>query len=229
MPFDMDIKLDEIIFNLKIFDKYKKFHFIQKKGYYKSSIDSLIIIEIFKNFLKKSNQKKRVNRILDIGSGAGIIPIILCKIIKNLNFQFTGIEIQKILYELSIKNSELYNVSDKIKFYNADIKKAYKKFAGQFDFIISNPPFYALDEFLISPNESLAIAKSELKLKIEDILKISKLILNKEGILCFINISNNYQRIIKTIKRYEFKILKVFKVNFLKNKNYCRIIFILKN
>lgn len=110
------------------------------------------------------NETKNIGEILELGSGNGIISIMLKHNRKDWNI--TGVEIQKHLVELSAKNSDSAELS--INFEEADIRT----FSSQkrFDLIISNPPFYPTSDGRISPIKERAISRHEILCTLRDVI-----------------------------------------------------------
>ena len=89
-----------------------KLKFVQKKKGYRFSIDAFLLA----NFITL----KKGERLLDIGTGCGIIPIYIAK--KGYTNDMLGVEIQDDLFNLAIENKRLNNVGNHIQFLKGDIK-----------------------------------------------------------------------------------------------------------
>lgn len=112
-----------------------------------------------------NNNENRDNKVLELGSGTGIIPIMLAH--YRPTWQFLGIEIQSKLIDIARSNLKL--IKQKIEFYQADIK-SYRNSRQDWDIIVSNPPYYIRESSRISPNREKAIARHEILCKMKDIL-----------------------------------------------------------
>ena len=145
-----------------------------KKGF-RFSVDAVILADFF--------QGKTEGKILDIGSGCGIIPVLLAekKDMKNI----FGIEIQKSSLEVFRKNVEENNLSDRIKIFEGDV--ADLKEGNSFDYIISNPPYMELDGKKISENENKKIARHEIFLDIKKLAENSRRLLKPRGELFIVH------------------------------------------
>lgn len=127
-----------------------------------------------------NNMIKPNMNVLEIGSGIGHVSLVLSKIFENSNFY--GVEIQKELYEFSIKNKKINKINN-VEFINDDIKNITNHFEYEFfDLIISNPPHY------IAGRESKIIDRNLARNFTEDHINIfiessKKMIKNKKNIV----------------------------------------------
>jgi tRNA1Val (adenine37-N6)-methyltransferase len=150
---------------------------IQKSKGYRFGIDAILLA----NFINIPYQGK----IVDLGSGSGIIPIILAK--KGGAKEIIGIEIQKKLVELAIKNVRLNNFENIIKIIHEDINNVSNILSFQsIDLVVTNPPYRKLRSGRINPSDEKAIAKHEIKASLDDILNVAKYLLKPFGKLCMI-------------------------------------------
>ena len=123
---------------------------------------------------------KRGERCLDLGTGTGIIPILMEA--KTDGEDFTAFEIQEESADMA-RRSVLYNdLADRIKVITGDIKDASKIFgASSFDIITTNPPYMIGEHGLSSASEAKAIARHEVLCTLDDILRESAKLLKPGG------------------------------------------------
>jgi tRNA1(Val) A37 N6-methylase TrmN6 len=99
---------------------------------------------------------KKTKRILELGSGCGAISIFLA---KNHGLNVTGIEVDRELYELSLRNSELNKTSDLTAFLNTSVSALKESLSCcSYDMIVSNPPHY-LHSGIASPDDRRNLAR----------------------------------------------------------------------
>lgn len=104
---------------------------------------------------------KRGERLLDLGTGNGIIPILMAA--KTEGKEFIGIDIQKDSVELAKKSIQLNKIEDRVKALNCDIKNVSEIFKnGEFDVVTSNPPYMNEGGGRINDYSPKAIARHEL-------------------------------------------------------------------
>lgn len=123
---------------------------------------------------------KKGERALDLGTGTGIIPILLEA--KTEGEHFTGLEIQKESADMAARSVALNHLKDRIDIVTGDIKDASVLFgASSFDVIITNPPYMIGEHGLSSSNQAKAIARHEIFCTLEDVLSQSAKLLRPKG------------------------------------------------
>ena len=143
---------------------------IQKKKGFRFTVDSILLV----NFLKL---KKNIT-LLDIGTGTGIMPLLLCR--KEEINHISAIEIEKTIAQMFDKTIKMNNLQNKISLINEDIKVFDSE---SFDVVISNPPYMKLNSGHISPDDYRAGARHEVNLNLKDFLFHSKRVLKNGGSL----------------------------------------------
>lgn len=166
---------------------------------FRFSVDPIILVDFFDG---KPNKK-----ILEIGSGCGIIPILLVK--KNKVQNITGVEIQNSSFEIFNKNILENKLENNIKAIHSDISDF--KESNSFDYIISNPPYMELDGKKISENENKKIARHEICLNISSLAKNCKRLLKPRGEVFivhrafkFLEISKEFENLGMSVKKVKF-------------------------
>lgn len=125
-------------------------------------------------------QVKARERVLDLGTGTGIIPILLEA--KTKGEHFTGLEIQPESADMAVRSVRRNHLESKIDIITGDIKDASKRFgASSFDVITTNPPYMIGDHGLKNAEDAKTIARHEVLCTLEDILRESSRILPPKG------------------------------------------------
>lgn len=123
---------------------------------------------------------KNGDKALDIGTGTGIIPILMEA--RYGGDHYTGLEIQEESADMARRSVELNRLEDKISIVTGDIKEAEAYFeAASFDVITCNPPYMIGQHGLTNPEEPKAIARHEVKCTLEDIIRNSARLLVPGG------------------------------------------------
>lgn len=123
---------------------------------------------------------KKGERVLDLGTGTGIIPILMEA--KTESEDFTALEIQEESADMA-RRSVLYNhLENRINIVTGDIKDASKIFgASSFDVITTNPPYMIGEHGISSASDAKAIARHEVLCDLDDILRESAKMLRPGG------------------------------------------------
>ena len=178
--------------NLKIWQDTDMFQF---------SLDSVLL----PNFITIN---KNITNILDIGTGNAIIPLILS---TKTDASITGIEIQKEVYELGQKSIELNKLEDRINLINMDIKDYYNECKPEsYDIITCNPPYFKVkDTSRLNDSDYKTIARHEVKLNLDDIMKIALKLLKNNGIIGLVHRPERLVDILTTMRKYNIEPKKI--------------------
>lgn len=131
-------------------------------------------------FLSNFVTVKRGGRILDLGTGTGIIPILLAA--KTEAAHITGLEIQKESAEMAARSVQLNGLEERITITEGDIKEAADIFsAASFDVITSNPPYMTHEHGLENAYEPKNIARHEILCKLEDVVRAAARLVKPGG------------------------------------------------
>jgi len=157
---------------------------------------------------------KNTKNILEVGTGSGILMLELS---KRCDAFIDGIEIQEERVKIAIKNINL-NDKNKLKVIQGDFRNF--KFDKKFDLIISNPPFFKLnDQKRLSLKEEDIIARHELFLNLDDLLKGIFLNLNDYGTFYLIHRPDRLLELSRIADSYNLKIKRIKFVYSHFNKN----------
>ncbi len=176
--------------------KDKGLKIIQARDSYRFSVDSILLV----NFIRVKNYEK----IIDLGSGSGIIPLLLAG--KKRGLSIYGVEIQEELANMARRSVELNNLTEQIVIIQEDLKNLRSIFKNsQFDVVVSNPPYVSLGQGKISPLRSRAVARHEISCDLEDILSVSNYLLKDKGRIYLIYKSAKLIKVITTFKKYDLE------------------------
>lgn len=123
---------------------------------------------------------KKGETALDLGTGTGIIPILLKA--KNRGAHFTGLEIQSDIADMARRSVRLNHLEDQISIVEGDIREASKIFgASSFRVITVNPPYMTKSHGLTNDLDAKTIARHEVLCSLEDVIRESARILPPGG------------------------------------------------
>ena len=169
---------------------------IQKKKGFRFTVDSILLV----NFLKL---KKNTN-LLDIGTGTGIMPLLLCRK-EEINL-ITAVEIETEIAKMFEKTIEINSLESKIKLINIDIKNYKEK---PFNMIISNPPYMKLNEGYVSPHDYRAGARHEINLDLKELLINGKRLLKNGGSFNLVYRTNRFMEVLDEAKILNLNVKRI--------------------
>lgn len=171
----MELKPNEKIEDLE----YKGLKIIQNSEGFRFGTDAVILA----NFAKKSINKSKV---LDIGTGTGIISIILAG--KTNATKIIGLDIQEHVCDMARRSVELNNLQDRVEIVNDDVKNIENIVEKHtIDLIVTNPPYQKSNTGMTGENEAEMISRHEVLCTFEDICKAAKYALRPKGEMCIIH------------------------------------------
>ncbi len=193
----------------------KNLKIIQRSDCFNFSIDSLLISEFL-------NISKNTKKIVDLGTGNAAIPLFLSKKSNLKILKIYGIEIQKVSSDLAIRNIKLNNLEEKIEIINDNMKNYFKYFTkGSIDIVVSNPPFFKLNENpdLLNAKETLSIARHEIEITLEEIIDISFNLLKDRGYFYLVHRADRLSDILTLLRNKKLEVKKIRLCYTTKKKN----------
>ena len=172
---------------------FKNIKIVQNKNYFNFSLDSILL----PNFIQLN---PKTEKIIDFCTGNAPIPLVLS---TKTNAKIYGVEIQKEIFELAKESIKINNLTENIMLINDDVKNLVNIFeTDTFDIITCNPPYFKLNEdSIVNDNNIKSIARHEIKIELEDIIKISKKLLKNGGSLNLVHRTDRLIEIIELMKK----------------------------
>ena len=164
---DVILKYNERIDDLQC----KGLRIIQNLTKFRFGIDAVLLASF--------SQIRKGDFVIDLGTGTGIIPILLAG--KTEAEKIVGLEIQREMAEMAQRSIRLNNLKERISIVEGDLKKVKDIFGtGEFDVVTCNPPYMNYGGGLLNPNDSKAISRHEIACTLNDvIISASKLLKDK--------------------------------------------------
>ncbi len=148
------------------------YQIIQNKEKFCYGIDAVLLAGFAK--------VKPGENVLDLGTGTGIIPILLEA--KTKGRHFTALEIQEESADMARRSVMLNKITDKMDVVTGDIKEASAIFGkAKFDVVTTNPPYMNNHHGLVNPHMPKAIARHELLCSLEDVIREGAAVLKENG------------------------------------------------
>lgn len=143
-------------------------------------------------------------RALDLGTGTGIIPLLLSAKTKGDNF--TGLEIQTEIMKMAQRSVALNGLEKKIDIIQGDIKEASRIFgAASFDVVTSNPPYMNDAHGLKNPGDVKAISRHEVLCTLEDVVREGTKALKPGGRFYMVHRPHRLAEIITVMRQYKLE------------------------
>ncbi len=111
--------------------------------------------------------------VADFCSGSGIVGFYLYGLNKKLIKSLTLFEMQKPLFDLSVKSIEKNRLEDKVFAVNTRLQDLNSDYAGKFSLIVCNPPYMPVNGGEADSKEHIAVCKSEITLKLEELISVA--------------------------------------------------------
>ena len=157
---------------------------IQKPEEFCYGVDAVILADFAaKNVVSAAVRNGSDVTAVDLGTGTGIIPVILSH--KTKWARITGLEIQEASFGRACRNVGLNNLEDRLSFINADVKDFGQTWGedlkGKADVVTSNPPYTEGGGGLTSANSAKSIARHETTANLEDFIRCAAWLLKDKG------------------------------------------------
>ena len=169
------------------------YHIIQKRNGFCFGMDAVLLAGF-----------ARVNpgeRAIDLGTGTGIIPILLEA--RYEGEHYTGLEIQEEVAEMARRSVRLNGLEDKVDIALGDIREASVRFGrAQFDVVTSNPPYMNDAHGIKNPGDAKAIARHEVLCTLDDVVREGTRVLKPGGRFYMVHRPRRLIEILQTMKQY---------------------------
>lgn len=152
---------------------FGKLRLIQDTDQFCYGIDAVILAD----FAAKLNPD--MQNAVDLGTGNGIIPFILCH--KNKNVSVMGVDVQKQAIDLAKRSCNINELEDRISFATIDVLELINDGKALADTVICNPPYFIKGGAIPSSNEAKYIARHETSAVAEDFIKAAACLLERKG------------------------------------------------
>ncbi len=173
-----------------------KIQILQRKKGYRFSVDAILLSQFIKI--------RRNEKAIDLGTGCGILPLLLSYTTKGRSF--LGVEIQKELAELARKNVLSNHLCGRVSILCRDWRTLKETLPpGSFDVVFSNPPYRKDRTGRVNPTLEKAIARHEIKGTIEDLITIASHLLPPKGRCYLIYPASRIVDLFLTLRRKELE------------------------
>lgn len=149
----------------------------QPRTGYRYSIDAVILAADLK--------PGPTDRIVDLGTGCGIISLILAYRYRHVRIY--GVEIQEALADIARENVSGNGMADRVRIIEGDMKAlSIGMTGGPVDLVVSNPPYRKAASGRLNPDPAVAVARHEIRITIDDVVSVARSCLKTAGKLVVI-------------------------------------------
>lgn len=158
--------------------------------------------------LSKFCRVKKDYRAVDLGTGTGIIPLLLGSTTELK--EIVGIEIQNEVADMAQRSVYLNHLEDKIKILNIDLKEAgdYLE-VNAYDMVVSNPPYMSENEGLKNMDDVKTISRHEVKASLENVISTAYELLKPNGHFYLVHRPHRLVDIIYLCRKYRLEPKKI--------------------
>ena len=171
---------------------------IQSENEFCFSMDSVLIAH-FPRF-------KRNARVLDLGTGTGVIPLLIADEVKEI----CAVELNAQMADIARRNVELNGLSEKISVVEGDYRKHRELFkAESFDLAIANPPYTPIKNGAANKLSGIARARHEFTATLEDVVTAARFALKFRGVFCMIHLASRLCEIVDALHRRQMEMKRL--------------------
>lgn len=169
---------------------------IQNPGWFCFGMDAVLLT----GFVRAA----RGSRMIDLGCGNGVIPILLSA--KTEGAFFEGLEIQADIADMAERSVRYNHLEDRVHITTGDIREASSYFeAASFDVVTVNPPYMTNSHGLVNPTSHKAIARHELLCSLEDVIREGTKLLKPGGHFFMVHRPSRLSEIFGTMTKYRLE------------------------
>ncbi|WP_048601143.1 tRNA1(Val) (adenine(37)-N6)-methyltransferase [Rubeoparvulum massiliense] len=148
----------------------------------------------------------RGGKIIDLGTGNGVIPLLLS---TRTSAQIEGVEIQERLASMATRSVQLNRLQEQITIHHMDMKEAPVRLGyGQYDVVTCNPPYMPVTQpelAHLNKREPVAIARHELLVTMEEVVRASSELLRYGGRVAYVYHASRLAELMYTMRTYRIE------------------------
>jgi len=169
---------------------------IQNPNGFCFGIDAVLL----SNFAKvKKNEK-----VVDLGTGTGVIPLLLSG--KTKASKLYGVEVQSEVADMARRSIELNNLEEKIEIIEDNLKNALTHLGkGKIDVVVTNPPYFSSGDAIVNPTSYKAISRHELLCDLEDVVSVSAGLLKHGGTMYMVHRPHRLVDILCSLRKHRIE------------------------
>lgn len=147
---------------------------------------------------------RRRQRVLDLGTGGGIIPLLLSALHEGLHI--TGLEIQPETADMAARSIALNRLESHVRIDCGDYKQVASLYGhGQFEVVTSNPPYRERGRGLVSPSDSRAAARHELQGSLSEVVQAAAIAVKFGGKVAVVFLAERLADLVATMREHQLE------------------------
>lgn len=148
----------------------------------------------------------RSQRVLDLGTGTGVMPLLICDRVKKVE----AIELNPVMADMAQRSVEMNDLTDKIIVHQGDYRELEKLFpAESFDAVLSNPPYRPIGHGEANHLSGVARARHEITATLADTVKAARYALRFHGRLAMVHLPERLGEIIVALHDNQLEIKRL--------------------
>ena len=179
--------------------QFKNLKIIQDTDGFRFGIDSVLLTEFARDI-------KKDKTIVDLGTGTGILGILLSK--KVYPKKIIGVEIQEEVATMAQKSIKLNSLENIFEIINSNIKDL-KLPKNYYDVVITNPPYKMVETGVISRNIKQQISRFEMYANLDDWIKTASELINSKGSFYMVYRVNRLTELFEVLRKYKLEIMVI--------------------
>ncbi len=145
---------------------------------------------------------KREQRVLELGTGTGVIPLIMADEVAHVD----AIELNPVTAELARRNVSLNGLEEKISLWEGDFREIRKIYAPEsFDVVIANPPYRPVAHGQVNAMDGVAKARHEFTATLEDVVAAARYALRFRGTFAMVHLPERLGEILVSLHRHQME------------------------
>lgn len=165
---------------------------LQKKQGFRFSIDAVLLAHFV--------QPKAGQRLLDLGTGSAVIPVLLAA--RHPRLLIDGVELQPAIAAMAQRSVQYNQLQRQIRIIQRDLTQLPKQYEQQYDWVISNPPFFPVGTGKQNPNRQIALSRHEIACTLEQLIQSGARCLRSRGHFALVHRAERLTEILACCARH---------------------------
>ncbi len=172
---------------------------IQNKAGYRFSLDAVLLAGFVEG--------KAGERIFDLGTGSGVIPLLLLR--REPGLSILGLELQENLADQAVRSVEINGLANKVDIVKGDLRALREEWLGNWDTVVANPPFFVSETGRVNFHDEKAIARHELEGTLGDFVKAASRLLKRKGRFLLVHKGERLSDLLLLFNQYGFSLSRL--------------------